>query len=211
MIIEPSAASPEDRRSRKKQRTRRAILSAARGLAAKEPLAAVAIELITEAADISRATFFLHFPSKPELLRCLESELAAELKDVMVPVAGRSAEHFQQGLQQLFEWGAVAGDLLRASLDAPDKARGPLVVVLEEFARVGQQRGDLRRDVAPESVARMLAGALAAMLSADRAGAIGGDELRREELTALLLNGLREPKPRLKWSAHANRTSSLAP
>ena len=211
MVVESFAVSPEGRRGRKKQRTRRAILSAARGLATKEPLAAVTIEAISEAADISRATFFLHFPSKPELLSCLESELAAELRDVMIAVEGRSAEHLQRGLQQMFRWGAVAGDLLQASLDAPCKARGPLAAVLEEFARVGQQRGDLRRDVAPESVARMLAGALAAMLSADRAGAIGGDELRREELTALLLNGLREPKPRLKWSALPPRASRPAP
>ena len=73
--------------------------------------------------------------------------------------------------------------------------------VMEGFARSGQRRGDLRRDLPPESVARVIAGAIAAMLADGRAGDAEAGGARCEELLGILLNGLREAKPRLKWSA----------
>jgi len=47
----------------------------------------------------------------------------------------------------------------------------------------------------------MVAGALAAMLADGWMGEAGGPGDRREASLAFLINGIREPKPRLKWSA----------
>ena len=58
------------------------------------------------------------------------------------------------------------------------------------------ERGDLRRGVAPELAARVaLASAAAALADPDRPL-----ETVRNELLHVLLHGMAEPKPRLKWT-----------
>lgn len=201
MIHEAKVIAAGSRRGRKKQRTRREILDAVRRLGLRARIDSLTVEAISEAADVARATFFLHFPSKSALLVCMESELAERFAEALDSHPGRSAERLQKGLGELFAWGAIAGDLLQTSLADRGEAPGPLLEVMEGFARSGQRRGDLRRDLPPESVARVIAGALAGMLADGRAGNAEAGGARCEELLGILLNGLREPKPRLKWSA----------
>lgn len=195
------ASTQASRRGRKKQRTRGEILSAARRLAVGLPFEALTVEAISEAADVARATFFLHFASKLALRMALEDGLADALSGALDSGRGRSAEQFRVALERLSAWGPIAGDLLQGSLAVREAAPGPLLEVLEGFVRSGQKRGDLRLDLAPERVARVIAGALAALLADGHGGGAGAAEDRLEELLDVLLNGLREPKPRLKWSA----------
>ena len=74
-----------DRRTRKKQRTRREIYDAAMVLFAKHGYEPVTIDMICNAADVGRSTFFLHFPAKAALVsefsRRLAEDFAAELED----------------------------------------------------------------------------------------------------------------------------------
>src|SRR5438067_3700291 len=83
-LIEPPPALAPDRRTRKKQRTRREIFDAAMELFARHGYEAVTIDAICDAADVGRSTFFLHFPAKSALLgefsRRLTEDFAAGLR-----------------------------------------------------------------------------------------------------------------------------------
>jgi len=64
----PASDSGTSRRSRKKARTRAEIFEAALALFEREGFGPVTIARICAAADVARATFFLHYPSKSALL-----------------------------------------------------------------------------------------------------------------------------------------------
>src|SRR5690349_2475721 len=57
------------RRDRKKNETRRALRDAAHRLFAEKGFSRTTIDDITEAADVSRRTFFRYYDSKDDLLR----------------------------------------------------------------------------------------------------------------------------------------------
>src|SRR5246500_1830274 len=61
-------SAPVSRRERKKGRTRADIYNAAMNLFVRRGFDSVTIEDICDAADVARATFFLHFPAKEALL-----------------------------------------------------------------------------------------------------------------------------------------------
>src|ERR1035441_1326919 len=64
-----SDAQVISRRERKKLTTKTQLLDAARVLFAEKTVAKTTIEEITEAADVSRATFFNYFQSKNAILQ----------------------------------------------------------------------------------------------------------------------------------------------
>ncbi|RRR96835.1 TetR/AcrR family transcriptional regulator [Glycomyces terrestris] len=61
---------PEEtgRRERKKQQTRRTLIETAARLFAERGYEATGVADIAEAADVSKRTFFLHFPTKEDVL-----------------------------------------------------------------------------------------------------------------------------------------------
>lgn len=61
---------PEEtgRRERKKQQTRRSLIETAARLFAERGYEATGVADIAEAADVSKRTFFLHFPTKEDVL-----------------------------------------------------------------------------------------------------------------------------------------------
>jgi AcrR family transcriptional regulator len=197
------------RRGRKKARTRAGILRA--GLAAFETrgFEAVTIAEICAAADVARATFFLHFPSKSALLVELNARLASDLRDRLASQPGRVAAEYRTVVDLLAErWphqpGALAAllrELLGGGELAADRSAGQdLRGVVEDIVRRGQQRGELRRNVSPRLAATLLLAATAASLSGAAAGDEGATpEEMRNQLLHALLHGLQEPKPRLKW------------
>jgi len=71
-----SAPGPEaGRRDRKKNETRQALRDAAHRLFAEKGFSQTTIDDITEAADVSRRTFFRYYDSKDDLLRSDVSDL----------------------------------------------------------------------------------------------------------------------------------------
>jgi len=188
------------RRARNKARTHRAIFVAALDLFDADGYERVTIGQICEAADVARATFFLHFPSKQALLVALDYLLAAELAGRL----GASASSAIAECRALVDGLAQVGPRrLRALLSAgfTDAGRtSGLHAVAADIVERGQRRGELRRNVSPPLAASIiLAGALSVLSEPTAGGSAGTRETRRNELLHTLLHGLREIKPRLKW------------
>lgn len=63
--------------SSRAERTREALVRAGRRLFAENPVDAVAIDDIVRAADVSKGSFYNHFPDKEALVRSLTGEIRA--------------------------------------------------------------------------------------------------------------------------------------
>jgi AcrR family transcriptional regulator len=206
-ISPPHASGRGSRRARKKDRTRAQIFRAAMDLFGDRGFDAVTLEQVCAAADVARATFFLHFSSKAALLVEWNGELAAEL-------AGRLRDPRDSSLLQYRTLVEILGEHWRRR---PDAARallpqllGPrpsggappdrdLRALVEDVVRRGQERGEFRRNVSPRVAAAALLATCAAVFAGEEER---GDsaEIQRNELLHALLHGLSEPKPRLKWA-----------
>jgi AcrR family transcriptional regulator len=68
-------AEPAGRRDRKKSETREALRAAAHRLFAEKGFSSTTIDDITDAADVSRRTFFRYYDSKDDLLRTDAADL----------------------------------------------------------------------------------------------------------------------------------------
>lgn len=78
MFMTASGSEPS-RRGRKRERTRSAISDAAIRLFSERGFGAPTIDDITEAADVSKGTFYNHFQSKEEILVAFMADLEARL------------------------------------------------------------------------------------------------------------------------------------
>ncbi len=68
---ERTPLAPVGRRARKALATRRALFDAGLAAFARQPLGLVSVLDITEAADVAKGVFYLHFPSKDDYLLAL--------------------------------------------------------------------------------------------------------------------------------------------
>jgi AcrR family transcriptional regulator len=162
-----AAPAPLGRRARKKERTRRDLYDAAMRLFLARGFDAVTIDDICHAADVARATFFLHFPTKDALLveygeRATE-ELAARLRerrrsaatdlrlalDFLAERARRHAEVVRLTVREIMARPAALAETTERTRD--------LVQLLGAVVRRGQAAGELRRGVDPVLAGAMLA------------------------------------------------------
>jgi AcrR family transcriptional regulator len=81
-------AAPPTRGQRRRQLTRARILEAAERLMRQRGVEAVTIQDLTEAADVGHGTFYLHFESKPEVLRPLIEQLGERIHERVDRVTG---------------------------------------------------------------------------------------------------------------------------
>ena len=75
------ADSNESRGSRRKRQTREKLLQAAMELMAERGMDGVAINEITERADVGFGTFYNHFPSKDAIYAALISQVFEDFAD----------------------------------------------------------------------------------------------------------------------------------
>ncbi len=163
------------RRARKKERTRQEIFSAAMELFAARGFDAVTIEAICEAADVARATFFLHFPTKASLLHEWNCQVAAdfaatleeprasaidELRGLIEHISGRLRAQADVMAAMLREFFATPEAVVAARSAAQD-----LHALFESIIRRGQARGELRRTVEPRLAVAVVLSTSAAILS----------------------------------------------
>lgn len=160
LVTAKTAEVAPDRRMRKKQRTRREIYDAAIELFARHGYEPVTIEMICDAADVGRSTFFLHFPAKAALLdefsRRLAEDFAAGLEHaphatagealvaLVREIGGRIEAQRQSMLAMIREF-----MLTPAAIEHSSKQEGSLFDLFEKIVRRGQETGEFSSRVHP--------------------------------------------------------------
>lgn len=125
------------RLDRRKARTRRALIDAARRILAEQGTTDVSIQEITEAADVGFGSFYNHFESKAELFEVAASEVLEQY--------GAALDHACEGLTDSAEIYAVGVRMTaRLALTQPGVAR----VLLE----VGLSYLDVEQGLAPRAL-----------------------------------------------------------
>ena len=165
-LMQPAAELP-GRRERKRTETRQRIFRAAMELFAERGFFDTTVEDITEAADVGKGTFFNYFPSKEHVLGVLhdlqlnkteQARAEAEARhlptrELLLNLMKRIAE--EPGRSQLLAR-SLLGTVLTSEavremlLDVFARGRKLLVQILQ----LAQQRGEVRRDLTAEQMAR---------------------------------------------------------
>jgi len=168
------AAAPS-RRARKKARTRREIFDAAMALFERQGFDAVTVEAICEAADVARATFFLHFPTKAALLYELSDRVAEEFaaapRDTATSAEAELRELVDRMIGRLVAHAGVMSALVReffgnpAAIQAARAHGRAFPERIEAIVRRGQERGEFRRGVDPRLATAVVLSTAGAILS----------------------------------------------
>ena len=167
-----------------KEKIRTQLMDAARTSFAERGLQATSLVSLTDAAAISKSSFYTFFDSKEALYLALLGELGPEVEArVVAPVvqsslaAGDALATFLQAflselegqpllrrlLEHPEELRAVAKRVGLAELEAKARAVAPLYAFVERLQRAGQ----LRSDVPPEVMVGVLRAVLVLALHAD--------------------------------------------
>jgi AcrR family transcriptional regulator len=170
-MAESTELAPAGLRARKKARTRGDLYAAALRLIQAKGFDAVTIDEICREADVARATFFLHYPTKDALLTAYAEEATAELAALLASAkAGpkrSAAAELRLALGFLAERAEKHAEVVKllvrevmsrptAYAEANAQSRD-LVALLAAIVRRGQAAGELRRGVHPELAAGVLA------------------------------------------------------
>jgi len=159
----------EDRMERKKKETRRKIVAAAIELFQRQGFNNTTMEQIAIKADIARKTLYNYFPAKEAIVheyvrdkfRGLEQN-SLELLEVLPDTRSR----LLASLNKVYEWitinpeitgiflGSRMKELHRGSGDNSDEIGANSTVA--EIIRLGQQAGEIRRDVSVELLAKQI-------------------------------------------------------
>jgi AcrR family transcriptional regulator len=119
-VQETDGAVKEGRRERKRRQTRERIEAEARALFLERGFDGTTIEDITEAADVSKRSFFDYFPSKEEVVFAWQDKFADELADAV------AAQPKDASIVAVIE-GALSSLVLIASSDPQRLAIGALI------------------------------------------------------------------------------------
>ena len=157
-----------DRRQRRRARTAQRIIKTALRLFAERGYANTTIETITEAADVGKGTFFNYFPTKEHLVIAFgELQAAKVVAAAAANMADKSIHDLIAGMVKniVLEWrgnqrlwrtmfGAMLSNETLSLKFAELLALGRRNVAL--LIHEGQRRGEIRRDIPPPVLARML-------------------------------------------------------
>jgi AcrR family transcriptional regulator len=161
-------AHPPGRRQRRAAETREKLFRAALRLFAERGFLETSVEDITEAVDVGKGTFFNYFPSKGHVLQSLAEiqigNVAAALED-----ARSGADPMRTVITRLAR--ALAREpgrsprLVRSlvlAMQSSDAVREMMIgrlaegrALLSEIMAIGQQRGELRTDLAAAELGRI--------------------------------------------------------
>jgi AcrR family transcriptional regulator len=197
------------RLDRRKQETRARILEAAVDLFGEVGFEATKVADICERADVARQTFFNHFPAKDELLRALYREGVGFVSATLDAACERGATtrerlaiFYREQVRSAVELGPSSRELVGWILHLnPEPGR---LAEAQRFANVfrvlvdrGLALGDVTRRHAPDVLAELVQGALAALF-ADWGVRERFDPVRRAgELAALVADAIeRRPDER---------------
>ena len=167
-MVKKDQPEAQGRRERKRAETLEKLFQAALELFARHGFADTRVEEITEKADVAKGTFFNYFPSKEHILmqlgkrqvgkveRCLE--LAREGKEPIESLLHSLARELTSlpGRSPQLARSVIAAFLsnaeVRKVMHEEMAMRGRKV--LAEILKIGQQRGEIRRDMDAMEMAR---------------------------------------------------------
>jgi len=191
------------RRERKKERTREQIYRAAMTLLLRRGFDNVTVDEICRAADVARATFFLHFAAKDDLLaeygRRLHRDLCDGVREYRGGAWGAMRIVFRMmaasAARQLDTLRPLAGELVPSARSTG--ADGRFCALVASIVRRGQAAGEFRRRLNPDLAARAACAAFLAMARGWPNDA-GRDEIDERVADALdvILHGIGERRGR---------------
>jgi AcrR family transcriptional regulator len=163
-----SAAPSRGRRERRTVETRESLFRAALDLFARKGFTETTVEDITEAADVGKGTFFNYFPSKDHILLAFGEMQLAKL-ECAVEEARRTGEPMPQFLRSLgvrmtqepTRHPGIIRSLLQAYLSTTPVRAAMLDLqkrvhaLHTEIVRIGQERGEIRRDLPASEIAHV--------------------------------------------------------
>ena len=201
----PRAAMPTSRRARKKQATRQAIYDVAIRLFMERGYEQTTIDDIAGTADISRATFFNYYASKPEILheiaaealeyaRCTFDRNFARQGDSVAEKVRRSLKCFAMIVERDPRYyQTVFLDAMRSQagfVAANRDAANNLIEVLTGHMRAAQRAGELNPSLDAGQLAEMLTGIyMYAILSYILKGCTGSLVERIDKAAVIFLEG----------------------
>src|SRR6202166_3379191 len=158
--MNPSSTTSPDRRQRRAAEIRERLFRAALDLCAQHDFADTTVEDITNAADVGKGTFFNYFPSKDHILLAFAEMQLSKLESIIDNLRNTN-EPVPQFLRTLAvrmteEPGrnpSLMRALLLANLSSTPVRDGMRInqtrghKLLTEFVEIGQQRGELRKDL----------------------------------------------------------------
>ena len=211
------AALPVGRRERKRERTRREIYDAAMELFARRSYEAVTIDMICEAADVGRSTFFLHFPAKAALLDEFSRRMADDFSADLVNRARVSAGEILVALIQEIGIRIEAQretilamirefTLTPEAIEHSRETERQLPDLIESIVRRGQQSGEFHSEIDP----RLATGAILSTAGSILCGWVFGrrriapQEVQRQFLE-MIFRGLGGRVPNLNHKGRMNR------
>jgi AcrR family transcriptional regulator len=166
MVIKDHAMTEElSRRERKKIETRERLLASAWDLYRSKGFEATTVEEITNVADVAKGTFFNYFSSKEEKLGPLAVWRMEQLRDDIDVAKGAPSsalERIKLLLHNLTEDFFPSHDLARRTFFMlayrSEQESPPLLLrrVFTELVREAQAQGELRDDVDPRLLSKIL-------------------------------------------------------
>jgi AcrR family transcriptional regulator len=200
----PASAREPGRRERKKERTRREIYGAAMRLFAESGFEGVTVEQICDDADVARATFFHHFPTKSALLYEFNRAMVAEFEAREAPAGETPGEELRALIDHLGKsWlahGPAMSAMLREFLVTPEAVLAAeregtaLPELIEDLVRRGQESGEFKRHVTPRLATAVVLSTALAILAG---GVWQPDEIEpreaHDQFLEIVLHGLESP------------------
>ena len=163
----PGASSPPpSRRERRSAEIRERLFRAALMLFGKKGFAETTVEDITEAADVGKGTFFNYFPSKDHILLAF-GEMQLGKLEAAVGEARRTNEPMSRFLRavgvRMTQEPTRNPEIIRALLqaylsstpvrEAMLSLQKRMLALHTELIRLGQEQGEIRKDVPAEEIA----------------------------------------------------------
>jgi len=201
-----SASAGPSRRDRKRERTRGEIYSAAMNLLLRRGFEAVTIEEICADADVARATFFLHFPTKEALLTEYGVRANQALAELIRASHGSATTTLKSALKMLAERAMQQPEVIRLHvrellsrppmfLESHEEQTENLVSLIAGVIGRGQTAGEFRRRIEPALAAVALCATYFALIYewARRGGKLDVEGAIAQTLD-IVLNGLSDKK-----------------
>jgi NADH dehydrogenase len=155
----------DSRRERKKQETRQRLLQAAWRLFRERGYDETTVSDITEAADVAKGTFFNYFPTKESIVDQIAlwridllGEHVLGTADAPDTAIGRIKLMLQAMADEFDPERDLARHMYLARVGAPVRHESAHRIgsLMHKLVVQGQQSGEIRADVAPGLVARVL-------------------------------------------------------